>query len=178
MDRNGRRAVSASNGKPDRGTRAAAAPRPESLRAAFDALAGDAHLRQRFGELGPAFSTVIGSPVEPFAAAMLALNPTPHSRSAARAMADVARLVGAFTGEQTRRFGDGFAPDFGSTPGERYAALASRIDDSFREFSSSPEFDRARRARRRRRPGTGSSRIAPAHGRSPGRSNHRPRACR
>ena len=94
----------------------------------------------------PAFTTVIGSLFEPFAAAMLELNPTPHSRSAARAMADVARLTGAFTGELTRRFGGESAPDFGSTPGEHYAALASRIDDSFREFSSSPEFDRARRA--------------------------------
>ena len=138
--------MSASGGKPDHGTRAAAAPRPESLLCAFDAPARDVHLRQRFGELGPAFSTVLGSLVEPLAAAMPGFNPTPQSQSAARAMADIARMMGAFTGELTRQFEDGFATDFGSTPGEHFAALASRIDDSFREFSSSPEFDRARRA--------------------------------
>ena len=138
--------MSASGGEPDHGTRADAAPRPESLLSAIDELARDGHLRERFGELGPAFSTVIGSLFEPFAAAMPALKPTPHSQSAARAMADIARLTSAFTGELTRRFGDGFATDSGSTPGGHYAALASRIDDSFRAFSSSPEFDRARRA--------------------------------
>ena len=138
--------MSAWSGKPDRAPGAGAALGPETLLGAFDGLARDAHLRERFGELGPAFSTAFGSLVEPFAVAMRELRTTPHSQSAARALTDIARMTGRFTGELVQRLADEDAPETGSTPGDRYAALASRVDDSFREFTSTPEFDKARRS--------------------------------
>ena len=114
----------------------------QALLAAADGLLRDTHVRERFGDLGRAFSIVLGSWLDPFAAAMQGIEPTAHSRAAARAMTDVARLTGAFAREAGQRVQAGGAcPD----PRDRYTELAARIDDSFRELSSSPEFDRARR---------------------------------
>ena len=153
------------------------APPVQALLAAAGGIVRDTQARERFGDLGPAFAAAFGSWLEPFAAAMHGLEPTPRSRAAARAMIDVARLAGAFAREATRRdathppaggdamtdsrdmkatgedaeaggrdtvttgrdAADGFAGAY-----EHYARLAARIDDSFREFSSSPEFDHAR----------------------------------
>ena len=153
------------------------APPVQALLATAGGIVRDTQARERFGDLGPAFAAAFGSWLEPFAAAMQGLEPTPRSRAAARAMIDVARLAGAFAREATRRdathppaggdamadsrdvkatgedaevggrdtvttgrdAADGFAGAY-----EHYARLAARIDDSFREFSSSPEFDHAR----------------------------------
>ena len=179
------------------------APPVQALLAAAGGVVRDTQTRERFGDLGPALAAAFGSWLEPFAAVMYGLEPTPRSRAAARAMADVARLVGTFAHEAARRetvrreaapppagtetgrasagppdrpahggaagedaeagrrdvkaigedmeaggqgteatggdAGDGFAGAY-----ERYAHLAARIDESFREFSSSPEFDHAR----------------------------------
>ena len=153
------------------------APPLQALLAAAGGVVRDTQARERFGDLGPAFAAAFGSWLEPFAAAMQGLEPTPRYRAAARAMIDVARLAGAFARETTRRdathppaggdamadsrdvkaagedaevggrdtvttgrdAADGFAGAY-----EHYARLAARIDDSFREFSSSPEFDHAR----------------------------------
>ena len=176
-----------------------------TLLAAAGGAVRDAQARERFGDLGPAFAAAFGSWLEPFTAAMHGwAEPTPRSRAAARALADVARLVGTFahetarsdaarcaaapspagttlgragtgppdrpvrggaagedakagnrdvkaTGEDVEAGGqgaeatggdaeDGFAGAY-----ERYARLAAQVDDSFRAFSSSPEFDDARR---------------------------------
>ena len=123
-----------------------------ALLAAVDGTVGDARLREQFGDLGPAFSAAFGLWLQPFAAAMRGVGPTAHSQAAARAMTDLARLTGAFASQAARSVaglpavaaGSGPGPDLG--PGEHYADLTRRIDDSFREFSSSPEFDRARRS--------------------------------
>ena len=176
----------------------------QALLAAAGDVVRDTQARERFGTLGLAVAAAFGSWLEPFAAAMHGLEPTPRSRAAARALADVARLVGAFAHEAVRsdaarcaatpppvgatlgraRVGPPDRPAHGGTAGEdaeagnrdvkatgedveagskgaetaggdaedgfagayeRYARLAARIDDSFREFSSSPEFDHARR---------------------------------
>ena len=129
----------------DHETPPGAAPHPEALLAAFDGLAGDAQLRERFGDLGPAFSTAFGSLTEAFAVAMRGLDPTSESQSAARALTELARSMGRFTGEVAQRLAVEDTAETGSPPGDRYAALVNRIDDSFREFASSPEFDQARR---------------------------------
>ena len=153
------------------------APPLQALLAAAGGIVRETQARERFGDLGPAFAAAFGSWLEPFAAAMQGLEPTPRSRAAARAMIDVARLAGTFAREATRRDAthppaggdtmadsrdvkaaggdaeiggrdtdttgkdaeDGFAGAY-----ERYARLAARIDESFRELSSSPEFDHAR----------------------------------
>ena len=110
-----------------------------------DGLVRDAHVRDRFGDLGSAFSIALGSWIEPLAAAMQGTEPTAHSRAAARAMIDIARLTGTFARDAARPLaGAGTDPE-DSGSGEHYAGLAARIDDAFRECSSSPEFDRARR---------------------------------
>ena len=143
--------MSASNGKPGRDVRADAALQKSALLAAVDGTVGDARLREQFGDLGPAFSAAFGLWLQPFAAAMRELDPSAHSQAAARAMTDLARLTGAFAGQAARSVAGpqavaaGSGPGPGLGPAERYAELARRIDDSFREFSSSPEFDRARR---------------------------------
>ena len=164
------RTVSSSNGWPDQDTPADGEPPIPALLAAIDGLVRDAHLRERFGDLGPALSLALGSWMEPFGAAMRGLEPTPHSQAAARAIADVARLAGAFARDAAYRSAapsspiqpaDGaFARDAASpSAGVRaapesagdaggfrhYAELAARVDDAFREFSSGPEFDEARR---------------------------------
>ena len=185
--------------------RAVTIARPvQALLAAAGGIVRDAQTRERFGDLGPAFAAAFGSWLEPFAAAMHGLEPTPRSRAAARALADVARLVGVFAHEAARsdatrcaatpppvgatfdRAGAGPTdrPVRGGAAGEdaeagrrdvkaigedveaggqraeatggdaedgfvgayeHYARLAARIDDSFRKFSASPEFDHARR---------------------------------
>ena len=115
------------------------------LLAAADAHVADAHLRARFGDLGAAFSTALGSWIEPLAAAMQGLEPTARSRAAARAVTDVARLTGAFAGAAAQRLADDRTDGRVSSDSEKHAELAARIDDEFREFSASAEFDRARR---------------------------------
>ena len=196
--------MNSSTRDPNRDAGAAVAPLVQALLAAAGGVVRDNQARERFGALGPGFAAAFGSWIEPFAAAMHGLEPTPRSRAAARALADVTRLVGAFAHETARidaarcgavpppadttlgRTGagppdrpvrggaagedtkagsrdvkttgedvvagsqgaetaggdaeDGFAGAY-----ERYARLAARIDDSFRAFSSSPEFDHARR---------------------------------
>ena len=116
------------------------------LLAAVDDLVRDASVRQWLGGLGPAASTVLGAWIEPFAAAMQRTESTAHTRAAARAVADIAGLTGAFARDVAQRLA-GLETGAGAEPREgRYAALSARVDDAFREFSSSPEFDRVRRA--------------------------------
>ena len=117
----------------------------QALLAAVDKAVGDAHVRERFGDVGQAFSAALGSWIEPLAEATMASDSTAHSRAAARAMADLARLAGAFASEAVRPIVRAQTEAADTAPGRRYAAIAGRIDDSFREFSSGPEFDRARR---------------------------------
>lgn len=116
-----------------------------ALLAAADGHVGDTLLQARFGDLGAAFSAALGSWVEPFAAAMRGLEPTAHSRAAARAITDVARLTGDFARLTARRLAGERTDGEGSGGSESFSELAARIDDAFREFSSSAEFDRARR---------------------------------
>ena len=137
--------VGASSGRSSRET----SPDPaavQALLAAVDGIVRDAHVHARFGDLGPAFSAVLGSWMEPFAVAMRGVGPTAHSQAAARAMTDLARLTGAFAGKAAQSIARLRTGAADSGPGEGYAEIAGRIDDSFREFSSSPEFDRARRS--------------------------------
>ena len=74
------------------------------------------------------------------------LEPTAHSQAAARATANLARVAGECAGQAMRSFDMLQSGATGSGPGEHYAELAGRVDDSFRELASSPEFDRARRS--------------------------------
>ena len=192
--------LNSSTGDPNHNAGAAVAPPVQALLAAAGGIVRDAQTRERFGDPGPAFAAAFGSWIEPFAAAMYGLGePTPRSRAAARALADVARLVGTFACEAARgeakpppartetgradteppvrpahgdaasedakagsgdmkaaggdaeagcrdtETADGHAEDGFADAYERYARLAARIDDSFRELSSSPEFDHAHR---------------------------------
>ena len=192
--------MNSSTRDPNRDAGTAVAPPVQALLAAAGDVVRDTQARERFGPLGPAVAAAFGSWIEPFAAAMYGLGePTPRSRAAARALADVARLVGTFACEAARSgavpppartetgradtepsvhpaHGDaasedakagsrdvkaaggdaeaggqgaettgGDAEDGFADAYERYARLAARIDDSFRAFSSSPEFDHARR---------------------------------
>ena len=113
---------------------------------AVDEVVRDTHVQGRFGDLGPAFAAALGSWIEPFAAAMREVDPTAHSRAAARAMADLARLTGTCAGQAMQSIADPPAGDAGAGPGPSHDELAGSIDDAFREFSSSPAFDHARRA--------------------------------
>ena len=72
-------------------------------------------------------------------------DPTAHSRAAARAMADLARLTGTCAGQAMQSIAGLQADAADTAPGWSYDDLAGSIDDAFRTFSSSPEFDRARR---------------------------------
>ena len=137
--------VSAPRRGPDHRAHAGAAPHVQALLAAVDKVVGDTHVRERFGDVGQAFSVALGSWIEPLAEAATASDSTAHSRAAARAIADLARLAGAFADEAVRAIAHARTEAADTAPGRRYAAIAGRIDDSFREFSSSPEFDRARR---------------------------------
>ena len=180
------------------------APPVQALLAAAGGVVRDTQTRERFGDLGPAFAAAFGSWLEPFAAAMHGLKPPPRSRAAARAMADVARLVGAFAREAARSKTvrrEAAPPPAGTETGrtdteppdrpvhedaasddtkagsrdveaagedaeaggqragtmgedeedggggsyEHHVRFAAQVDDSFRVFSSSPEFDHARR---------------------------------
>ena len=118
----------------------------QALLAAVDKAVGDAHVRERFGDVGQAFSAALGSWIEPLAETTTASDSTAHSRAAARAMADLARVAGAFAGDAMRSIARLQSEAADTVPGRRYAEIAGRIDDSFREFSSSPAFDRARRS--------------------------------
>ena len=137
--------MSASRDIPAGESRAGSTAHVQALVGAVDGLVRDAHVQGRFGDLGPAFSAALGSWIEPFATATRGVEPTARSRDAARAMTELARLTGAFAGEAVRSIGALQVGAPGVGPGERYAELAGRIDDSFRGFSSSPDFDRARR---------------------------------
>ena len=152
--------MSASHGSPAGEGRAGPTIRAESLLGTVDGLVRDTHLHARFGDIGPAFSAVLGSWIEPLAAVMCETDPTAHSQAAARALADLARLTGEYAGQAMRTIaglqaGDE-GPDSGGTGVDSGDAgadsdpshdeLAGRIDDAFREFSSSPGFGRARRA--------------------------------
>ena len=118
----------------------------DSLLRAVDEVVRDTHVQGRFGDVGPAFAAALGSSIEPFAAAMREVDPTAHSRAAARAMADLARMTGTCAGQAMQSIADLPAGDAGIGPGPGHDELATRIDDAFRAFSSSPDFDRARRA--------------------------------
>ena len=122
------------------------APQIPALLAAMDGTAGDLHLRERFGDLGPALSSVLRSWIDPFATAIQGLESTADSRAAARAIANLARLSGTFARDAVQRLADNRTHDADSGGDEHPVDLAERIDDWFREFSSSPEFDRARRS--------------------------------
>ena len=198
-----------SAGNPNRDAEATVAPPVQALLAAAGGVVRDTQTRERFGDLGPALAAAFGSWLEPFAAMMHGLEPTPRSRAAARAMADLARLVGTFaheavhretvrrraarreaapppagtetgltdieppgrpihedasgedtkagsrdvkaTGEGAEAGGRGAGTtggdeeDGGAGPYEHHVRLVAQVDDSFQEFSSSPEFDHARR---------------------------------
>ena len=138
--------VSAARGEANHQAHAGAVPHMQALLAAVDRTVGDAHVRERFGDVGQAFSAALGSWIEPLAEATRGSDSTAHSRAAARAMADLARLTGAFTGEAMQSIARLQTGAADTVPGRRHAEIAGRIDDSFREFSSSPEFDRARRS--------------------------------
>ena len=118
----------------------------QALLAAVDKAVGDVHVRERFGDVGQAFSAAFGSWIEPLAEATRGADSTPHSRAAARAIADLARLTGAFASDAVRPIARLQTEAADTVPDRRYAEIAGRIDDSFREFSSSPAFDRARRS--------------------------------
>ena len=118
----------------------------ESLLAAVDGVVRDTHVQGRFGDLGPAFSAALGSWIEPIAAAMREMDPTAHSRAAAHALADLARLTGECAGRTMQSIVGLHAGNAGAGSGPSHDELAGSIDDAFRAFSSSPEFDHARRA--------------------------------
>ena len=111
-----------------------------------DGVARDAHVQRRFGDLGPAFSAALGSWIEPLAAAMREVDSTAHSQAAARAVADLARLTGEYARQTMQSIKGLQAGDAGTGPVPGHDELAGRIDDAFRAYSSSPEFDRTRRA--------------------------------
>ena len=116
----------------------------ESFLGMVDGVFREAYTRGRFGDLGPAFSAVLGSWAGPLAAAMREVDPTAHSRDAARAMADLARLTGECAGRAMQSIAGLQASTAGTEAVPDYDELAGRIDDGFRAFSSSPDFDRAR----------------------------------
>ena len=139
-------ALPAAPGFPETGLPAGAAPWLQALLATAGGFVRDTHVQERFGDLGPAFSAASGSWFGPFAAAMHGLEPTAHSRAAARALTGVAQLTGAFARDVAGSLARSVDTAGAGRPHARYTGLAARIDDVFREFSSSPEFDRARRA--------------------------------
>ena len=138
--------MSASNGRsiPETGADESAPLR--TLLTAVDGIVREAQAGGGFDKVGPAFSAALGSWIEPFAATMHGMDPTAHSQAAARAVTDLARLTGECAGRAMRSIAGLQDVADGSDPDRRYAELAGRIDDSFREFASSREFDRARRS--------------------------------
>ena len=137
--------MSASGDSPTGKRRGGSEVRFHPILRAVDEVVRDAHVQGRFGDLGPAFSSALGSWVEPLAAAMREVDPTAHSRAAARAMADLARLTSECAGQAMQSIAGLQAGGAGAGPGPGHDDLAGSIDDAFRTFSSSPEFDRARR---------------------------------
>ena len=158
--------MSASGDSPAGEGRGGSEARFHSLLRAVDEVVRDTHVQGRFGDLAPAFSAALGSWFESIAAAMREVGPTEHSRAAARALADLARLTGEYAGQAMGSIAGLQAgsegPDSGGTgadsggtgadsggagadSGPSHDELAGRIDDAFRAFSSSPGFDRARR---------------------------------
>ena len=117
----------------------------QALLAAVDGRAGDACLRDRYGELCGALSAALAPWIEPFVAAMPGFAPSARSQAAARAVSDLARLTGAFAGDAAERLAGGPTGGAARDGYERYAELAAEIDSAFRDFSSGPEFDRTRR---------------------------------
>ena len=139
--------MSASGDSPAGEGRVGSEARLHSLLGAVDEVVRDTHVQGRFGDVGPAFAAALGSWIEPFAAAMREVDPTAHSRAAARATADLARLTGTCAGQAMQSIASPQAGgSTGAGPGPSHDELAGSIDDAFRTFSSSPEFDRARRA--------------------------------
>ena len=138
--------MSASGNSPAGEGREGSEARLHSLLGAVDEVVRDTHVQGRFGDLGPAFAATLGSWIEPFAAAIREVDPTAHSRAAARAMADLARLTGTCAGQAMQSIAGlrAGAADAGSGPS--HDELAGSIDDAFRAFSSGAEFDRARSA--------------------------------
>ena len=144
--------LNSSTGNPNRDAEATVAPPVQALLATAGGVVRDTQTRERLGDLGPAFAAAFGSWLEPFAVAMSGVEPTHRSRVAARTMADVACLAGAFAREAARReaarCGAAPPPTGAETGGadshEHHVRLAAQVDESFREFSSSPEFDHAR----------------------------------
>ena len=138
--------MSASGNSPAGEGREGSEARLHSLLGAVDEVVRDTHVQGRFGDLEPAFAATLGSWIEPFAAAIREVDPTAHSRAAARAMADLARLTGTCAGQAMQSIAglQAGAADAGSGPS--HDELAGSIDDAFRAFSSSAEFDRARSA--------------------------------
>ena len=120
-------------------------PHVESLLGAVDDVFRDTHVKGRFGDVGPAFAAVLDSWIEPFATAMCEAHPTAHSRAAARATADLACLTGEYAGRAMYSIAGRKDGDKSAGPDPSHDELAGSIDDAFREFSSSPEFDRVRR---------------------------------
>ena len=138
--------MSASGDSPAGEGREGSEARFHPLLGAVDEVVRDTHVRGRFGDVGPAFAAALGSSIEPFAAAMREVDPTAHSRAAARAMADLARLTGTCAGQAMQSIAGLQAGGADAGPGPSHDELAGSIDDAFRAFSSSPAFDRARRA--------------------------------
>ena len=141
-----RQAVSASGDSPASKRRGGSEARFHPLLRAVDEVVRGTHVQGRFGDVGPAFAATLGSSIEPFAAAMREVDPTAHSQAAARALADFARLTGECAGQAMQSIAGLQAGGAGAGPGPSHDELAGGIDDAFRAFSSSPEFDRTRRA--------------------------------
>ena len=137
--------MNASNGNPGDGSSTGEAAPVQALLAAFDETVRESHVQERFGDAGRAFSNVLGTWTEPFAAAMREFEPSAHSRAAAHAMADLARLTGTFARDTAQQLASAASDSPDPASGECQSVLAARIDDAFRAFSSSPEFDSARR---------------------------------
>ena len=138
--------MSASGDSPAGEGREGSEARFHPLLGAVDEVVRDTHVRGRFGDIGPAFAAALGSWIEPLAAAMREVDPTAHSQAAARAMADLARLTGTCAGQAMQSIAGLQAEGADAGPGPSHDELAGSIDDAFLAFSSSPAFDRARRA--------------------------------
>ena len=138
--------MSGSGDSPAGDRREGSEARLHSLLGAVDEVVRDTHVQGRFGDVGPAFAAALGTWIEPFAAAMREVDPTAHSRTAARATADLARLTGTCAGQAMQSIAGLRAGGADAGPGPSHDELAGSIDDAFRAFSSSPAFDRARRA--------------------------------
>ena len=118
--------VSASGDSPAGEGRGGSEARFRSLLRAVDEVVRDTHVQGRFGDLAPAFSAALGSWIEPSAAAMREEGPTEHSRAAARALADLARLTGEYAGQAMRTIAGLQAGDEGTDSGGRGRGFQGR----------------------------------------------------